>query len=403
MILKRSLWALLCLLLLPTLASAQQTGVVTGKITGTDGLVIPGVTVEARSEALPGPRVTVSDGRGAYRFQTLPPGICNITFELSGMAKVTKEVLVQLNQDTVVDVTMSVAGVTETVTVAATIVPVIERESAAIKSGVSSETIRSLPVGQDYRDLLKLVPGVQYTQDSIRGQSAGGSGQDNVYKFDGVNVTLPLYGTLSTEPASYDIAQVTTLKGGARAVDFERSAGFTVDTVSKSGTNRFGGQVSYQFQSASMASSVKAGTLSTYDQNLDWFTAGVGGPLWTNRLFFYGSVLPARAQPSECRQRLRQPAGLHEQARRRVPQAHLPADLSDRGERELSLLAPPGHGVPLLPDVRAVDRPRQRVVAAARHSGRFVDHQQSQFRVVQVDAFRKPRLHAPRQRFERDD
>jgi len=125
MILRRSLWVFWCLLALPTLAFAQQTGVVTGKITGTDGLVIPGVTVEARSEALPVPRVTVSDGRGAYRFQALPPGICNITFELSGMAKITKEVLVQLNQDTVVDITMSVAGVTETVTVAATIVPVI--------------------------------------------------------------------------------------------------------------------------------------------------------------------------------------------------------------------------------------------------------------------------------------
>jgi hypothetical protein len=289
MIHKRSLWAFLCLLLLPALSFAQQTGVVTGKVIGTDGLVLPGVTVEARAEALPAPRVTVTDGVGTYRLLAMPPGICNVTFELSGMAKVTKEVLVQLNQDTVLDVTMSVAGVTETVTVAGTIVPVIEKDSTAIKSGVSSETIRSLPVGQEYRDLLKLVPGVQYTQDSVRGQSAGGSGQDNIYRFDGVNVTLPLFGTLSTEPASYDIAQLTTLKGGAKAVDFERSAGFTVDTVSKSGTSRFSGQVSYQFQSAAMASDVKAGSLSKYDQNLNWFTANFGGPIWTNKLFFYGS------------------------------------------------------------------------------------------------------------------
>ena len=44
---------------------------------------------------------------------------------------------------------------------------------------------------QQYRDLLKLIPGVQFSQDTIRGPSAGGSGQDNVYQFDGVNVTLP--------------------------------------------------------------------------------------------------------------------------------------------------------------------------------------------------------------------
>ena len=77
----------------------------------------------------------------------------------------------------------------------------------------------------------------------MRGPSAGGSGQDNVYQFDGVNVTLPLFGTLSAEPASHDIAQVTTIKGGARAVDFDRSGGFSIDSVSKSGTNRYAGEV----------------------------------------------------------------------------------------------------------------------------------------------------------------
>ncbi len=50
----------------------------------------------------------------------------------------------------------------------------------------------------------------------MRGPSAGGSGQDNVYNFDGVNVTLPLFGTLSAEPSSHDIAQVTTIKAGAQ-------------------------------------------------------------------------------------------------------------------------------------------------------------------------------------------
>ena len=54
-----------------------------------------------------------------------------------------------------------------------------------------------MPVGQEYRDLLKLIPAVQVSQDTVRGPSAGGSGQDNVYKFDGVNVTLPLFGTLA--------------------------------------------------------------------------------------------------------------------------------------------------------------------------------------------------------------
>ncbi|MCX6539354.1 MAG: carboxypeptidase regulatory-like domain-containing protein [Acidobacteria bacterium] len=286
---KRVLLMLLCVVVIPAVAFGQQTGGIVGRVIGTDNLVIPGVTVEARSNVLPGPRVTVTSSVGEYRLPALPPGEYAVAFELSGMAKVTKQVQVQLAQDATLNVTMSVGGVTETVTVTAQIVPVIDKDSTAIKSGVSSQTIQSLPTGQEYRDLIKLIPGVQLTQDGTRGPSAGGSGQDNVYKFDGVNVTMPLFGTLSAEPAAYDIAEVTTIKGGAKAVDFERSGGFSVDSVSKTGTSRYSGQVSYQFQTAGMASKVQNGSLSKYSQGLSWLTANVGGPVIPNHAFFYGS------------------------------------------------------------------------------------------------------------------
>lgn len=289
MMLTRGLWVAAWLLLLPTLAAAQQTGTVTGKVVGSDGLVLPGVTVEARSPALPAPRVTVTDGGGGYRLPALQPGNYTLTYVLSGMSQVTKEAAVRLQQETVVNVTMSVQGVTETVTVTAAIIPMIEKDSTALRSGMSTETINSVPLGQEYRDLVKLIPGVQYTEDSVRGPSAGGSGQDNVYKFDGVNVTLPLFGTLSAEPASHDIAEVTTIKGGAKAVDFDRSGGFSVDSISKSGTAKFAGMVSYQFQTESMVAGVQNGGVSQYNQSLKWFTANLGGPVIPNKAYFYGS------------------------------------------------------------------------------------------------------------------
>ena len=92
----------------------------------------------------------------------------------------------------------------------------MDKESATITTGLCNQEILALPVGQEYRDLQKLIPGVQYTQELTRGPSAGGSGQDNVYQFDGVNVTLPLFGTLSAEPASHDIDQVTVIRGGGQ-------------------------------------------------------------------------------------------------------------------------------------------------------------------------------------------
>jgi carboxypeptidase family protein len=269
-------------------AGAQQTGSIVGKIVDTSGAVLPGVTVEATSNLLPTPRTTVSGGNGEYRLPALPPGTYTVSFTLSGMQTVTRQAQVQLAQELALDTTLGIAALSESVTVTAT-ASLVERESAAIKSGVSNEQIMSLPVGQEYRDLVKLIPGVQYTQDGTRGPSAGGSGQDNVYRFDGANVTLPLFGTLSAEPASHDIAQVTTVKGGARAVDFDRAGGFTIDSVSKSGTNRYSGELSYQLQNNGMAADLKSGSLSRFEQDRGWLTGNVGGPVLPRKLFFYGS------------------------------------------------------------------------------------------------------------------
>ncbi len=269
-------------------AHAQQTGAISGQVVDTGGAVLPGVTVEARSEVLPSPRVTVSEANGDYRLPALPPGTYTVTFTLSGMQTVTRQAQVQLGQDTPVTATLGVQGVAETVTVTAT-AGLVERDSATIKSGVSNEQIMALPVGQEYRDLVKLIPGVQVTQDQTRGPSAGGSGQDNVYQFDGVNVTLPLFGTLSAEPSSHDIAQVTTIKGGARAVDFDRSGGFTIDSVSKSGTSRFAGEIGFQLQNDNMVAALDSGSASRFEQDRSWLTANLGGPVLPGRLHFYGS------------------------------------------------------------------------------------------------------------------
>jgi len=276
------------LLVAPVAALAQQTGSISGRVVASDGSALPGVTVEIVGDVLPGGRLAISGANGDYRLPALLPGTYTVTFTLSGMQTVTRAAQVQLSQNTAVNAEMSVQGVSETVTVTAT-ASLIDINAATIKSGVSAAQIAALPVGNEYRDLLKLIPGVQYSQDAVRGPSGGGSGQDNVYQFDGVNVTLPLFGVLSAEPSSHDIAQVTTIKGGARAINFDRSGGFTIDTVSKSGTSRVAGELSYKFQNDAMAAALNSGQTSQYDQSRTWATGNVGGPIIPNKAFFYGS------------------------------------------------------------------------------------------------------------------
>jgi carboxypeptidase family protein len=283
-----STFILLCILFFPVTALAQQTGSIGGRVTLTGGDALPGVAVEATSAVLPQARTTATGANGEYRLPLLPPGDYQLTFTLGDMATETRQVAVRLDQNSVVDVTMGPEALKEEISVVAE-APLIDRSSAEIKSDIPADVIQALPVGQDYRDLQKLIPAVQYTEDDIRGPSAGGNGQDNVYKFDGVNVTLPLFGVLSAEPSSHDIDQVAVVTGGAKALDFNRSGGFTIDSVSKSGTNDFHGTASYQVQTAGMTGERDKNIGTQFEEDKDWAVASLGGPLVRERLFFYGS------------------------------------------------------------------------------------------------------------------
>ncbi|MEE8368934.1 MAG: TonB-dependent receptor, partial [Thermoanaerobaculia bacterium] len=284
---KRSSLLVAILLLCAMPAFAQQTGSVSGTVKDPNNERLPGVTVEASGDVLPRARTTVTSAAGTYRLPSLPPGNYKLTFTLSGMDTVSIDLRVLLQKNTTVDAVMQLEGVTETISVTSELL--IDTTSAALKTAIAAEVIEMLPVGQEYRDIIKLIPGVQYTEDSVRGPSAGGSGQDNVYQFDGVNVSLPLFGTLATEPSSHDIAQVAIVKGGATAEDFNRSGGFTINTVSKSGTNSLKGMVSYQVQTDGMTGNLDTGSLLEFDEDRDWTVFNLGGPAVADNLFFYAS------------------------------------------------------------------------------------------------------------------
>ena len=87
------------------------------------------------------------------------------------MQTVTRKALVQLSQDTVVDGDARRRGRDRDGDVVAT-ATLIDKTSATITSGISNEQIMAVPVGQEYRDLIKLIPGVQFTRRTRRAARA---------------------------------------------------------------------------------------------------------------------------------------------------------------------------------------------------------------------------------------
>lgn len=282
--------AVLAGVLLCTPAHAQSSGGIRGKVTTEQaGNTVAGVTVTATSNVMPRPRTSVTKEDGTYSLPLLIPGRYTLTFTAADGTVRTTEVDVLLEQTATVDLALtqesSTAGI-EVITVTGS--PVLVREgNSSLANSVGADVVSGLPVGQNYRDLLKLIPGVQLSENSTLGPSAGGSGVDNKYGFDGVDVSLPMFGNLASEPSTHDVEMVSMERGGAKAIGFNRSGGFAINTKSKSGTNDFHGNIEYKMEDASFSSDVKDGTIQDTDRT--WITTSLSGPLIQDELFFYAS------------------------------------------------------------------------------------------------------------------
>lgn len=268
--------------------AAQQAGGIRGKITTEQTAnSVSGVTVVASSPVMPKPRTVQTRADGSFNLPMLVPGSYTLTItSVDGSVK-TMEVDVLLDQTSTVNIALesSTSGI-EVIEVVGS--PFFAQQgNSSLSNSLGSNAIEALPIGQSFRDMLKIVPGVQYTENGTLGPSAGGSGAHNKYGFDGVDVSMPLFGNLASEPSTHDIEMVSMERGGAKAVGFNRSGGFAINTKSKSGTNEFKGSVEYKIENKNFAASAQDGV----DQDTDktWITAAVSGPLIQDQLFFYGS------------------------------------------------------------------------------------------------------------------
>ena len=90
--------------------AVAQDAVLSGTVTDTTGLVLPGVTVEVLSAAAAGPLRSVStDGAGTFALTALEPGAYDVTFTLPGFREVVRTgVEIRAGAATTLDVEMAV-------------------------------------------------------------------------------------------------------------------------------------------------------------------------------------------------------------------------------------------------------------------------------------------------------
>ena len=279
-----------CLLLASVGGLAQQTGSIEGRVER-DGAGVADIAVAASGASMPSQRRARTDAAGRFTLLDLVPGPYRIALAIPGQERRSFDAEVLLGQVTSLTVAVDTRAGGEVEELVVVARRVGRRDGALVADAVDGDSVAALPVGRDYRDLVKLAPGVQYTEERVRGPSAGGNGQDNVYRFDGVDVSLPMFGTLSAEPSTHDVEQVTFVRGGVDAIGFNRSGGFTMDSMARTGTDRLEARVEYAAMPRGLVADRRPFAESASTQRLDqgWLTTSAGGPLVPSQLFAYGS------------------------------------------------------------------------------------------------------------------
>src|SRR5436190_4202113 len=286
-------------LVMATAALAQTaTSRITGTVGDASGALVPGAMVTARHEATGVTYTQLTTEAGLYAFSSLPVGTYTITVALPGFktANRTGNVL-EVDTPLVINMSLEVGGVTETVEVAA-VTEVLQTTNAAIGNVVERKAIVDLPLnGRNPLALIALEPGVVQ-----RSAGAAGSGiHVNGARDRAVNVTVdgieanessvpnPLSNLYRLNPDNVQEYKVTTNNA---TPEEGRNSGASVSVATRSGTNDFHG-TAFEFlrNTALNANEFFASAQGTPkpEIKLHQFGFETGGPIRKNRTFFFGS------------------------------------------------------------------------------------------------------------------
>jgi len=236
-------------------------------------------------DLLPAGREYVTTENGLFRFAGLLPGKYNLKITHPDMMDLDMEVTVALDRETQVEALMVPTGMVKEEVVVTAVAPLVDVKSTEISTNIDSSTIRNLPLGRSYASLYHLAPGVADNRDFA--PNAGGNRQDNVFLYDGSNITNPLFGYLGSNFSELDIQEVN-IKRGAISAEFGRASGMVTNAVTKSGTNNLSGTFRFVAHSGDWQAASKDPNITSKTDS--WTPAfGIGGPIIKDRLWFYAS------------------------------------------------------------------------------------------------------------------
>jgi hypothetical protein len=297
---------LACLAVVPSAAWAQSA--ITGVVKDTSGAILPGVTVEAASDALiEKSRSVVTDGEGVYRIVDLRPGAYVVTFSLEGFQTLKRDGLQLPSEFTMtINADMKVGSLSESITVSGA-APVVDVSSAVHTQVLNREAIDAIPTGKTIQGMGQLVVGVSLNLPDTGGARAmqqtymsthGMPAASNTVLIDGMIVNgLQSDGAIQSY---FNDAMNQEVSYQTSGINAETSAGgVRLNMIPREGGNTFSGAFSSAYRPSAwqgnnvgprlQALGVQEDAGNGIDRIID-ASGSEGGPVLKDKLWFFGAA-----------------------------------------------------------------------------------------------------------------
>src|SRR5580765_3362405 len=308
----KRVWGFVCGVLFLLLASANAfaqagaTAQISGVVKDSSGGVLPGVSVTATQTDTGLKREATTEADGSYSLLNLPPGSYRLEAMLQGFKSFAQTgIVLQVGASPVINVTLAVGAVAETITVQAN-ASLVETKNLGIGQVMTNKQVVELPLnGRNTADLLALLPASvptaagNATSRSMQGSNggiayslAGGLNFGVSYTLDGATHNNP-YDNLNFPLPFPDATGEFKAETSAMTAQNGMHSGGAVNVITKAGSNSFRGDMFEFFRHHAMNATdpfaVKDASGNRKDDGLkrNQYGATLGGPIKTNKVFFF--------------------------------------------------------------------------------------------------------------------
>ncbi len=301
---------LLPVLMLFILASVAQVfaqsavaGGINGKITDPHGAVVPNASIKVTNTGTNNVTTVTTSGDGDFRVTNLAPGIYRVETTVSGFAPARADnVVVEVGKNTTLDIPLTLGTATAQVEVTAE-TPIVNTNDNANATNIDQNQISELPInGRRASDFARLTPGVNPEGDFGLNSFRGLSSLLNNHTLDGTDNNNTFFSEeRGRTRIQYAVSQAAVREFQVNSTNFSaeygRAAGGVINTVTKSGTNDFRGEL-FIFDRNNMWGGARnpsallpvagGGSVVVKPKDVRYqFGGAIGGPIIKNKLFFF--------------------------------------------------------------------------------------------------------------------